>query len=101
MTYAVALPKCFHPVVSWLLCCSASLLPDASSNYVSFLQGTRGIGIPFVEYPQLSFEPENFFALGSPIALFLTVRGADSLGEDFRFPTCPGFFNIFHPVINR
>ena len=71
---------------------------DVSSNYVSFLQGTRGIGVPFVEYPQVNFDFDNFFALGSPVALFLTVRGAESLGEDFRFPTCPGFFNIFHPV---
>jgi len=51
-----------------------------------------------VRYPQLVFRPCNFFALGSPIAMFLTVRGVDCLGEDFRLPTCPGFFNIFHPV---
>ena len=29
--------------------------------------------------------------------MFVTVRGIDTLGEDFRLPTCPGFFNIFHP----
>lgn len=29
--------------------------------------------------------------------MFLTVRGLEGLGEDFKFPTCPKFFNIFHP----
>jgi len=51
-----------------------------------------------IHYPQLVFQPSNFFALGSPIAMFLTVRGVDCLGEEFQLPTCPGFFNIFHPV---
>ena len=31
-------------------------------------------------------------------AMFLTVRGVDGLGEEFRLPTCQGFYNIFHPV---
>lgn len=31
------------------------------------------------------------------IAMFVTVRGIEKLGNDFRFPTCPAFFNIFHP----
>lgn len=29
--------------------------------------------------------------------MFITVRGVETLGDDFRFPTCPAFFNIFHP----
>ena len=29
--------------------------------------------------------------------MFLAVRGIDSLGGDFQFPTCKMFFNIFHP----
>ncbi|KAJ7333543.1 S23-interacting protein [Desmophyllum pertusum] len=29
--------------------------------------------------------------------MFLTVRGVDEIGLDFQFPTCPRFFNIFHP----
>ena len=29
--------------------------------------------------------------------MFVTVRGIDMLGEDFVLPTCPAFFNIFHP----
>lgn len=35
-----------------------------------------------------SFEPACFYALGSPIAMFLAVRGIDSLGTDFKLPTC-------------
>lgn len=29
--------------------------------------------------------------------MFVTVRGIESLGENFKFPTCSGFLNIFHP----
>lgn len=29
--------------------------------------------------------------------MFVTVRGLNNLGEQFALPTCPGFFNIFHP----
>lgn len=29
--------------------------------------------------------------------MFVTIRGLDYLGETFAFPTCPAFFNIFHP----
>ena len=34
-----------------------------------------------------------FFVVG----MFVTIRGIDKLGLDFRLPTCPGFYNIFHP----
>jgi DDHD domain len=63
-----------------------------------YVVGDAGVGAPLVKYPQLSFRPANFFALGSPVAMFLAVRGISSLGEDFHLPTCPGFFNIFHPA---
>jgi len=56
-----------------------------------------GTGQPFMNYPQLTFEPKNFFALGSPIGMFVTIRGIDKLGVDFRLPTCEGFYNMFHP----
>ena len=29
--------------------------------------------------------------------MFATIRGIDKLGLDFRLPTCPNFYNIFHP----
>eukprot|EP01134_Creolimax_fragrantissima_P001729 CFRG1729T1 len=58
---------------------------------------TGGIGHPQVTYHALDFHPAAFFALGSPIGMFLTVRGVDTLGEDFKLPTCDSFYNIFHP----
>ncbi|PNF41924.1 Phospholipase DDHD2 [Cryptotermes secundus] len=64
---------------------------------VSYVMGTAGTGQPYITYPQLNFQPKAFFALGSPIGMFVAVRGIETLGEDFRLPTCPGFFNIFHP----
>ncbi|KAF5301230.1 hypothetical protein FQA39_LY10816 [Lamprigera yunnana] len=50
-----------------------------------------------IDCPQLNFHPLAFFAIGSPIGLFLTVRGIDKLGTELYFPTCENFFNIFHP----
>ncbi|KAL1122817.1 hypothetical protein AAG570_003143 [Ranatra chinensis] len=68
------------------------------SRRMSYLTiGTAGAGQPYIIYPQLLFQPKAFFALGSPIGMFVTVRGIEALGEDFKFPTCPAFFNIFHP----
>ncbi|KAM4704403.1 LOW QUALITY PROTEIN: SEC23-interacting protein [Rhinophrynus dorsalis] len=51
-----------------------------------------------VRYNSLDFEPANFFALGSPIGMFLTVRGLEKIDEHYRLPTCKGFFNIYHPL---
>ena len=41
---------------------------------VKFVKGEAGTGQPHVLFPQLHFETENLFALGSPIGLFLIVR---------------------------
>lgn len=57
----------------------------------------HGLGQPTIKYPQLSFSPSCFFAFGSPIAMFLTVRGIKSLDGSFHLPTCHSLFNIFHP----
>lgn len=51
-----------------------------------------------VKYPRLIYKPEIFFAFGSPIGMFLTVRGLKRIDPNYRFPTCKGFFNIYHPV---
>ena len=29
--------------------------------------------------------------------MFIVVRGNETLGKDYRLPTCPRFFNIYHP----
>lgn len=64
---------------------------------ISHMYGATGAGITKINYPQLSFSPKALFAMGSPIGMFVTVRGLDSLGEDFALPNCEAFFNIFHP----
>ncbi|KAM4033722.1 SEC23-interacting protein [Anomaloglossus baeobatrachus] len=64
-------------------------------GYECFETGTGQVG---VHYNSLDFEPVNFFALGSPIGMFLTVRGMDRIDENYRLPTCKGFFNIYHPL---
>nr|QLL26895.1 TAG lipase [Locusta migratoria] len=74
-----------------------SLLQRRLSRRISYVMGNAGTGQPYISYPHLQFSPTAFFALGSPIGMFVTVRGIDALGEDFHFPTCPAFFNIFHP----
>ncbi|KAM8760650.1 triacylglycerol hydrolase DDHD2-like isoform 3-T4 [Acanthopagrus schlegelii] len=50
-----------------------------------------------IEYPQLAFHPQTFFAFGSPIGMFLTVRGLKRVDPNYTFPTCKSFYNIYHP----
>ncbi|KAM8866485.1 triacylglycerol hydrolase DDHD2 [Synchiropus picturatus] len=56
-----------------------------------------GIGQVSVDYPQLAFHPQTFFAFGSPIGMFLTVRGLKRIDPNYTFPTCKSFYNIYHP----
>lgn len=65
------------------------------TNYMIGHAGSTGQ--PCISYPQLLFTAANFFAMGSPIGMFVTVRGIDNLGLEFKLPTCDQFFNIFHP----
>lgn len=53
-----------------------------------------------IDYPQLAFHPQTFFAFGSPIGMFLTVRGLKQIDPNYSFPTCKSFYNIYHPVRN-
>jgi hypothetical protein len=49
-------------------------------------------------YPQLNFEVDNFFMLGSPVAVFLMIRNQRKpVSVDFYLPGCSRVFNIFHP----
>lgn len=56
-----------------------------------------GIGQVSIDYPQLAFHPQTFFAFGSPIGMFLTVRGLKRIDPHYTFPTCKCFYNIYHP----
>ncbi|XP_076460329.1 triacylglycerol hydrolase DDHD2-like [Babylonia areolata] len=73
---------------------STQLHPSISVDYICGLSGT---GQPAVHYRQLEFSPSCLFTLGSPVAVFLTVRGVQSIGENFKLPTCSRFLNVFHP----
>lgn len=69
-----------------------------SSVHVNYNYFEVGTGQVSVIYHQLDLEPVNFFALGSPIGMFLTVRGVEKIEETYQLPTCKGFFNIYHPL---
>ncbi|NWW16134.1 DDHD2 Phospholipase, partial [Falcunculus frontatus] len=68
--------------------CSSRHIP---SHSIPLTQG------PLSNYPQLNYKPTIFFAFGSPIGMFLTVRGVKRIDPNYSLPTCKGFFNIFHP----
>uniref|UniRef100_A0A667YT03 SEC23 interacting protein n=1 Tax=Myripristis murdjan TaxID=586833 RepID=A0A667YT03_9TELE len=86
---------------------------DVESFLMCTIEDLKEMGIPLgprkkiakfvkervsVIYHSLDFEPVNFFALGSPIGMFLTVRGLEKIEETYQLPTCKGFFNIYHPL---
>ncbi|NXC87166.1 DDHD2 Phospholipase, partial [Cercotrichas coryphoeus] len=64
---------------------------------VCFLYGFIPLSQVSANYPQLNYKPSIFFAFGSPIGMFLTVRGVKRIDPSYSLPTCKGFFNIFHP----
>uniref|UniRef100_A0A8C7VCD7 DDHD domain containing 2 n=1 Tax=Oncorhynchus mykiss TaxID=8022 RepID=A0A8C7VCD7_ONCMY len=75
-----------------------TLLSDApSTSPVDYKYFDIGIGQVSIVYPQLAFQPQAFFALGSPIGMFLTVRGLKRIDPKYSLPTCKSFYNIFHP----
>ncbi|XP_061900451.1 phospholipase DDHD1-like [Entelurus aequoreus] len=56
-----------------------------------------------VAVPALKFKVENFFCMGSPLAVFLALRGirpGSNCVQDHILPTsiCNRLFNIFHPT---
>ena len=63
----------------------------------NFVKGVCGTGQISIRYPKLDFQPCFLFCIGSPIGLFLSVRGTQKLGVDFSLPTCGGLYHIFHP----
>lgn len=69
---------------------------DILANQPSERDRCDGFSSPTTEYPILNFNVEHFFACGSPIAMFLQVRG-ETLDPQYSFPTCRRFYNIFHP----
>lgn len=62
------------------------------------LSNSESSSSPKPDYPQLSFQVDNAFMLGSPIAVFLMIRNQrQPLSLDFKLSGCSQVFNIFHP----
>ncbi|XP_029454161.1 phospholipase DDHD1 isoform X2 [Rhinatrema bivittatum] len=67
-------------------------------------QQLEGLKTPAIsKTPTLRFKVENFFCMGSPLAVFLALRGirpGNSGSQDHILPKiiCKRFFNIFHPT---
>ncbi|XP_073291658.1 phospholipase SGR2-like isoform X1 [Primulina huaijiensis] len=72
-------------------------LEDSLKNYT-----------PLIRYTKLEFEVDTFFAVGSPLGVFLSLRnirigigegkeywGEENINEEM--PACQRMFNIFHP----
>lgn len=88
-----------HPPVAAPQTADPEPLPvGVSSVHVNYNYFKVGTGQVSVTYHSLDFEPVSFFALGSPIGMFLTVRGLEKIDETYQLPTCKGFFNIYHPL---
>ncbi|XP_026129323.1 phospholipase DDHD2-like isoform X2 [Carassius auratus] len=68
-----------------------------TTSAVDYQHFDVGIGQVSIDYPQLAFHPQAFFAMGSPIGMFLIVRGLKRIDPNYSFPTCKSFYNIFHP----
>ncbi|XWS21970.1 hypothetical protein CRYUN_Cryun30bG0103700 [Craigia yunnanensis] len=72
-------------------------LDDAPKNYT-----------PYIRYTKLEFKVDTFFAVGSPLGVFLALRNIRiglGKGQDYwdeeniseEMPACHQMFNIFHP----
>ncbi|XP_061624098.1 phospholipase DDHD2 isoform X2 [Phyllopteryx taeniolatus] len=73
------------------------LRTQSITGAVDYEYFNMGIGQVSIDYPQLAFQPQTFFAFGSPIGMFLTVRGLKRIDLNYSFPTCESFYNIYHP----
>ncbi|KAJ8285949.1 hypothetical protein GJAV_G00032820 [Gymnothorax javanicus] len=72
--------------------------PLSTTSAVDYEYFDVGIGQVSIDYPQLAFQPLAFFAFGSPIGMFLTVRGLKRIDPNYSFPTCKSFYNIYHRI---
>ena len=45
---------------------------------------------------QLNFDVENFFLLGSPLSLFVSIYNRENYVRS-KLPRCENFYNLYHP----
>lgn len=70
---------------------------EIKSKIRSNLLDNMNTGQFLIKYPQLKFKPKCFFAFGSPMPMFLNMRGIQTISKDYKLPTCDRMINIFHP----
>ena len=68
------------------------------TDSIIYNSATVNHGQKWIKYPKLKFKCKSFFALGSPISMFLTLRGITQISEHFYLPNGVNFFNIYHPL---
>ncbi|RLN73844.1 hypothetical protein BBJ28_00019629 [Nothophytophthora sp. Chile5] len=56
-----------------------------------------------VRFPGLDFEVDNFFGVGSPVAVMILARGDLNIVDGtftpgIKIPRCRRYFNVFHPI---
>eukprot|EP00250_Pteridium_aquilinum_P016381 c23078_g1_i1 orf=201-2801(-) len=94
---------------------SIGLTTSESSNqarspksYLKPRSSSRNRYTPYIEYTKLAFEVDTFFAVGSPLGVFLSLRNIrlgigngkeywQDDGIDEEMPACKQLFNVFHP----
>ncbi|MCO5584361.1 hypothetical protein L7F22_038287 [Adiantum nelumboides] len=82
--------------------------PRSQKSYLKPRSSSRKRYTPYIEYTKLAFEVDTFFAVGSPIGVFLSLRNIrlgigngqeywkdDGIEEEM--PACKRLFNVFHP----
>lgn len=81
---------------------------DQSSLEKSEQDAIRKSYTPYIRYTKLDFKVDTFFAVGSPLGVFLSLRNIRigiGNGQDYwqneniseEMPSCKQMFNIFHP----
>ncbi|KAF7134374.1 hypothetical protein RHSIM_Rhsim08G0116000 [Rhododendron simsii] len=81
---------------------------SVSGNLLCGQNDTLNCYTPYIKYTKLEFEVDTFFAVGSPLGVFLALRNTrigigkgqeyweeENITEDM--PACCQMFNIFHP----
>ncbi|KAI5057564.1 hypothetical protein GOP47_0027579, partial [Adiantum capillus-veneris] len=86
----------------------ASTRPSSQKRYLKPRSSSRKRYTPYIEYTKLAFEVDTFFAVGSPLGVFLSLRNIrlgigngkgywEDDGIEEEMPACKRLFNVFHP----
>ncbi|KAL2329392.1 hypothetical protein Fmac_022819 [Flemingia macrophylla] len=82
-------------------------VPKISKNLTSIKDAAKSY-TPYIKYTKLQFKVDTFFAVGSPLGVFLALRNIRigiGRGQEYweqenireEMPACRQMFNIFHP----